>query len=297
MEGTFHKGSIVVGVDGSPVGTSALDWAAEQASHRHLPVHLVHAFAPDLPTLGFGVGLGIDEIRQSGKRLLAGATARTHAHDRSIEVSSVCTSGFASAALIRASRDARVVVVGAHGYGPFNMSALGAVALQVATHAHSPVAVIRHAQATAPFGRVVVGLDGSEASLLALREAFEFAGLTAAELILVHAWRARGHDDPTLRSDSDWPEYERTHHDVVMAAVAQHTRDHNNVKVIQEVVRADPVRVLVDRSRSADLIVVGSRGLGGFPGLLLGSVSQGVLMRSGCPVLITRPPEHHAHHA
>ena len=290
MEGTFQQDSIVVGVDGSPAGNFALQWAIERASARHLPMHLVHAFAPDLPALGFGAGLDTDSIRAEGDRLLSSAKARVHAFDRSIRVSTSCTRGFASRALVNASHQAKMVVVGAHGHGGyFSGTPYGAVALQVVTHASCPVAVVGHGDTGAtPFGRVLVGVDGSDYSLLALQEAFDHAEVRGAELIVLHAWQAQRSDDPTLSAGSDWPAYERAQEELVNRAITEQRRAHPEVKVIQQVLEGDPVKLLRQRAEEADLVVVGSRGTGGFPGLLLGSVAAGILSRTACPILVTR---------
>ncbi|HET7278771.1 MAG TPA: universal stress protein [Dermatophilaceae bacterium] len=288
MEGKAQPDSIVVGVDGSAVGNLALDWAAAQASARGLPIHLVHAFTPDLPSFEFGAGLSVQAIRESGKRLLVMARDRVHRVNPDLPVTGVCTSGYAAAALIRASRHAEYVVVGAHGNGAFSTTALGSVAMQVTTHAYCPAVVVKHSDAShQPYGRVVVGVDGSTHSLQALASAFRQAAIRSAELLVVHAWEARGHEDPTLGS-SDWPDYERAQHSRVERALGHEQRHYPEVKVAQQVRRGRAVPILVEAARSADLAVVGSRGLGGFPGLRIGSVCHGVLNRAACPVMVTR---------
>lgn len=292
MEGTFIPGSIVVGIDGSPLSTAALAWGTRQAIDRHLPLHLVHAFATDLPILGFGVLNDDNAVRAEGERLLADAVARVHAFNRSVHVSSVCTSGFASRSLVNASHQATMVVVGATGYGVFSLASIGAVALQVVTHAACPVAVIGHEGTNpVPYGRVVVGVDGSECSLLALQHAFELAEMRDSELDVVHAWQARRRDDPTLATGSNWPAYEKSLEDLVSGAIAERAKLHKEVKINQEVVRADPARVLLDRAKEADILVVGNRGVGGFPGLRLGTVAGSVLGRCTSPLMISRLPE------
>jgi nucleotide-binding universal stress UspA family protein len=288
MEGTAQPDSIVVGVDGSAIGNLALDWAATRASASGLPIHLVHAFTPDLPSFEFGAGLTVEDIQQNGARLLAMARDRVHRIDAYIPVTGVCTSGYAAAALIRASRHAEYVVVGAHGHGAFSTTALGSVAMQVTTHAHCPAVVVKHSDSShEPYGRVVVGVDGSGHSLQALAYAFAQAAMHNAELLVVHAWEARGHADPTL-GPSDWPSYERAQQARVGRALTTEERHYPDVKVVQLVRRGRAVPIVVDATRSADLAVVGARGLGGFPGLRIGSVCHGVLNRAPCPVVVTR---------
>ncbi len=290
MEGTYQPGSIVVGVDGSAMGNYALSWAIQRASSRHLPIHLIHAFASDLATLGFGAGMDTESVRAEGERLLEAAAARVHAYDRGISVSRTCTQGFASRALVKASHDARMVVVGSHGQGGFfSGTPYGAVALQVVTHASCPVAVVGHGDTGAtPFGRVLVGVDGSDLSLKALREAFDHASVREAELVVLHAWQAQDTDDPTLAAGSDWPAYEAAQEELVNRAIAEQRAAHPEVKVVQQIEQGDPTKLLKEGAAEADLVVVGNRGLGGFPGLLLGSVAAGLLSRTTCPVLVVR---------
>lgn len=289
MEGILRKGCIVVGVDGSSGGQVALEWAATRASTRRKPMLLVHAFSPDNPTFAFGMGSDARSVRADAERLLASARARVLAVDKTLEVATVSANGFASGALVRASYDAGMVVVGAHGHGPLSMTPVGSVALQVATHAQSPVAVIRHSErGREPYGRVIVGVDGSDESLAALDFGFAEAEARDAELLVLHAWQPKGSDDPTLSEHSDWPAYESAQRRMVHEAISAETERHPDVKVSQEVARAKSTKLLAQRAQSADAIVVGSRGLGGFDGLLLGSVSHGVLDHCSCPVVVMR---------
>ena len=180
---------VVVGVDGSPLSVSAVSHAARIASARGLDLVVLHAFAADLPMLGFGGGADRGEVDAHATRLLAEGTARAHAVDASLTVTTLVRDGFASQALVDASRTAALVVVGARGHGVLSRAGVGAVAMQVVTHARCPVLVVGHESASAGGGRVVVGVDGSKASLKALGAAFDEAALTGASLDVVHAWQ------------------------------------------------------------------------------------------------------------
>ena len=102
--------------------------------------------------------------------LLADGVARAHAADPGLEVTTVSRDGYASQALVDASRTAALVVVGAMGHGVLSRASVGAVAMQVVTHARCPVLVVGHETTgpAGPDGRVVVGVDGSKPSLRAL---------------------------------------------------------------------------------------------------------------------------------
>ena len=277
---------VVVGVDGSAHGWAALAWAAEHASRRSLPVHIVHAFAPDIPMLGFG-STDQSSLVAEGHRLLATARARAHAIDHTLTVTTSLPPGFASPALITASHDATMVVLGAIGHGLLSRATVGAVAQQVAAHATCPVVIVGHeGRSETPHHRVVVGVDGSGPSAAALHSAFDYAASQEAELVVVHAWEAKGPEDPTLQTDSSWPAYESDLEQKVGREIAASSTAHPAVKVSHEVVRSSPVAALIQAGDAADLVVVGARGTGGFPGLHLGSVSTQLLGRTACPLVV-----------
>jgi nucleotide-binding universal stress UspA family protein len=277
---------IVVGIDGSAHGWAALAWAAELASQQSMPVHIIHAFAPDIPMLGFG-STDQSSIKDEGERLLATARARAHAVDPTLTVTTSLPPGFASPALVKASHDATMVVLGAVGHGLLSRATIGAVAQQVAAHATCPVVIVGHeGHSETPHHRVVVGVDGSTASAAALHTAFDYAASRQAELGVVHAWEAKGPADPTLQTDSSWPAYESDLEHRVGREIATSSAAHPAVKVRHQVVRDSPVAALIQAADSADLVVVGARGTGGFPGLHLGSVSSRLLGRTACPLVL-----------
>lgn len=287
MENTAQQGSIVVGVDGSPWSKSALEWAANEALRLGLPMHLVHSLSLDhLVGASFGSDV-MAEARTKPDTLLSDATAQVRAIGHEIPLTAVSARGYASAALVRASHNASMVVVGARGQGVLSGTSLGSVSFQVATHASCPVVVVHHNNASQPYGRMVVGVDGS-ASSLALDYAVSQAASRGAELVVVHAWQPARGLAAAVEPDTHWRSDEAEYEANVSAALADQAKRHPGVKITRLVIQGHPVKVLVDQSQDADLLIVGSRGVGGFPGLLLGSVSHGVLRRASCPVVILR---------
>ena len=134
--------------------------------------------------------------------------------------------------------------------------------------------------------RIVVGVDGSPSSLAALRTAIDLAGPLAADVEAVATWPIfYGRVElPTAAALS--PEYlEADARRTLAEALA--SVDVGEVDVEQVVLEGDPAEVLLARAAHADLLVVGSRGRGGFAGLLLGSVSQKCVHHAPCPVLVT----------
>ncbi|MGD6978263.1 MULTISPECIES: universal stress protein [Citricoccus] len=135
---------------------------------------------------------------------------------------------------------------------------------------------------------IVVGVDGSEASLEALREAGRMAGLMGCPLKAVTLW-----DLPVTASDYPYP-LEGTFEDAARERLDQALAAVFGAELPpgleREVRSGSPARVLRDLSEGARMVVVGSRGHGGFVGLLLGSVSSAVAAHARCPVLITHRP-------
>jgi nucleotide-binding universal stress UspA family protein len=140
--------------------------------------------------------------------------------------------------------------------------------------------------------KIVVGVDGSKGALRALAFAAEEARLRGAALEVIHAW----HEPDTFYPYSTvTADRLRESAQVGAHEAAQHTLDRalhevgglEGITVHTRVVGDPPARALVDASRDADLLVVGSRGRGGFAGLLLGSVSQQCVQHAACPVVVT----------
>src|SRR6266545_2113606 len=141
---------------------------------------------------------------------------------------------------------------------------------------------------------IAVGIDGSDTASLAARFAFDEAALRGVPVIAVRAWTPAAHVWPTgLPGLTDGAARERTERDLLTACLARWRRQHPRVHVELRATAGHPAQSLVTAAQNAQLLVVGSRGLGGFRGLLLGSVSSAVLHHAVCPVAIVHP-QHHA---
>jgi nucleotide-binding universal stress UspA family protein len=138
---------------------------------------------------------------------------------------------------------------------------------------------------TSASGRIVVGVDGSPASLDALTWAVRQAELTGASLEAVTAWSYPTTYGFPVIANVDWEHGART---VLEKAIAE--AGCGEVQIAQRVVEGHPARVMAEAATGADLLVVGSRGHGGFTGLLLGSVSEYVVTHAPCPVVVVRHP-------
>jgi nucleotide-binding universal stress UspA family protein len=137
-------------------------------------------------------------------------------------------------------------------------------------------------------GVIVVGVDGSESSIDALKWAATQARLSGASLEAVWAWEwpsSYGWTPPTWASDWN-PAVEA---EIVLRRVVETVLENmSEVAVKTRVEEGDPASVLLRVAEAADLLVVGSRGHGAFAGMLLGSVSEHCASRAGCPVVVVR---------
>jgi len=284
---SFSPGSIVVGFDGSPLGVAAVQWSARRAAARGLPLHIVHACRTD-PGDGFGFVSDPGAREAAGRTLLQTATRHAHAIAPALEVSTACVRGFAAPTLVQVSHKAAMLVMGAVGHGIISRASIGPTTLQVAMNAHCPVVVIGHegSRDVVTHGRVVVGVDGSPESLGALAEAFDRAALRGAKLQVVRAWQPRRTGIGIIRSAEPAPAADEVD-EAIAAQISSHAASYPQVAVAQDVIKADPVRALHEHSQGADLVVVGRRGLGGFPGLRMGSVPVRLMGRTACPLVIT----------
>ena len=147
-------------------------------------------------------------------------------------------------------------------------------------------------------GVIVVGVDNSEGAKAALRFALEEAKLRRARLRAVHAWHFASIGAPVIDAGSQ-PMFGVEHADLqrsveasLEATLREAIPDRGGVDVERRIVEGTAAAVLVEESRGADLLVVGSRGLGGFRGLLLGAVGQQVAHHAACPVVIVPDRRH-----
>jgi nucleotide-binding universal stress UspA family protein len=141
-----------------------------------------------------------------------------------------------------------------------------------------------------PVGPIVIGFDGSPSSEQALRWAADQARLTGQQLHVVTSWDPPVPYDVPITGEFDWGGDAAG---VLAKTVENVLGEPDASRVVQRVVQGHPARMLIDAARDAGLLVVGSRGHGGFTGLLLGSASQHVIAHAPCPVVVVH--EHRGH--
>jgi nucleotide-binding universal stress UspA family protein len=286
------RSELVVGVDGSAASYAAVGWTAQEATIRGLPVRLVHVVAPtsmsstEAPnsTITHEQEVKARHVIDQARRIVDGVQGEARLKVRvEIRYAGVL------ATLVDASRDAHMIVVGARGFDGFGWHMLGSVSAGLLHHAHCPVTIVRDPESA---GReihddapVVVGIDGSRASEAATALAFDEASRRRVPLVALHAWSDVG-VFPIL--GMDWHVYRDEGDEVLGERLAGWQEIYPDVQVHRRLVCDVPARWLVNESDSAQLVVLGSRGRGGFDGLHLGSVSSAVAQSARVPVIVVR---------
>ncbi|ADU07483.1 UspA domain-containing protein [Micromonospora sp. L5] len=281
---------ILVGYDGSADAAVALNWALHEAGRSGRPVRLAYVFEWLTVTgwIGPGVAPGVwpdEAARQQVDELVRKAAADAAALRPGLTVHGEVFDGPPALVLQERSADAGMLVLGSRGHGGFGGLLAGSTAVSVAAHAHCPVVVVRDGQA-ATSGPVVVGSDGSESALRALGFAVERAAQRDVPLRVLRAWEPPG--DRWVPPDFDPEQVAASERAAAEAELAPWRESFPDVPVEIEAVPGSASALLVEASRSAQLVVVGSRGRGGLRGMLLGSVSQQLIQHSHCPVAVVR---------
>ena len=291
---TRPAATIVVGVDGSPQNLDAVDWAAREALARHSRLRIVHASLWPLLKVPLGpsdLGPADGGFRNAAEEILSSAVVRGRQAAQGLDITTDVPVCSPAAALIEASQEAALVVVGHRGLGGFTGLLVGSVGVQAAAHAACPVVVVRGGgseNAGPAADQVVVGVDGSDLSSRAVDFAFTYAarhGL-GVRAVLVYQWPATSGHRLTLRYATGDLRQDQTQ--LLTDVLAGSGDKYPEVPVQGRVLHGQPAEVLVAESAGAALTVVGSRGRGGFTGLLLGSTSQSVLQHAPVPVAVVR---------
>ena len=288
---------IVVGFDGSAGSEGALDWAAHTARRQGRPLTVLHisdlaaapahtAYLPDVLS---------DAMADAARATLDAGVERAAAVVERSHITGVTLVGSPAAELVAASEGAALVVTGCRARGRLAAGLLGSVSYAVTAHAQCPAVVVRGHETAYPDAthEVVVGVDDSEVSGRALDAAADIAAETGAALHIVRV-------EPLHAPDS-WASVETRHagsqHTHALRAEAEATLEmaekhahgaHPGLTIETEVLYGDAGHALAPLGDRAGLLVVGSRGRGGFSGLLLGSVSHTVIHEANCPVMVVR---------
>jgi nucleotide-binding universal stress UspA family protein len=283
-------GRIVVGVDESPGAAAALRWAVHEAEVRGWSVTAVLAWGlldQHHGTVGVPFDPAYGETHASAALQSIVATAVGAPAAATITLTVV--NDLPAAALLHASDGADLLVVGARGLGPMRRLLLGSVSQACLHHAACPLAIIRASGTDVGEGirRVVVGIDGSATAAHALDWALEAGRLHHATVEVVHAWSfPYGVGNPFGSVVFDTAPVEVAARRTLDVAVEAADTSGLPAPVTRTLAVGSPAGVILAAAEDADLVVVGARGLGGFKGLVLGSVSHHIAHHATCPVVI-----------
>lgn len=289
---------IVAGWDGSPAARAAMNWAAADADHRAATLRLVHVLttepAGEYTPLIVSAPV-MDTIGQRAVRLLTAASAGLTADHPGLAIEIAVREGSPAAALSVESAEAAVTVLGPHGANRLAGAFFGSVAARVAGHGRGVIVIARPEPATRPGkpGVVVVGVDGSAHSRAAVGFAYEEAALRGVSLVAIRTWN----DKPLDNALSNYPleidaaGIDQLQDQILDIELAGWENKYPDVPVQRRVIRGRAAPTLLRYASGTtgpptQLLVVGSRGRGGFAGLLLGSTSQALIAHAECSVAV-----------
>lgn len=290
----LHQG-ILAAVDGSPCSDDAVRWAAAEAVRCGEKLSIVTVVSPltggwSRPgILGSPITeeFGLWQQHQAEKVIVESVRiARATVNGADLDIVTEMSLTTVVPTLVDLSKQARMIVVGRRGLGAVGRIFLGSVSTALIHHARCPVAVIHSAvPAENNSGPVVVGIDGSPSSERATALAFEEASSRRAELVALHAF-----------SEVEWPEVmalpwsdiAEEAGETLSERLAGWQERYPDVAVRKVIVRDQPIQNLLNQSESAQLVVVGSHGRGGFAGMLLGSVSTALAHQIHTPLIVAR---------
>ncbi|MDY7084193.1 MAG: universal stress protein [Actinomycetota bacterium] len=264
---------IVVGVDGSDGAAAAVRWAAHHARDTSTPLRVIYAANASDP-------VAVSE------RVLNAAVAEAGSD---VDLSAYEVPGDRVPALIAASKQSEVLVLGESHRNRFAAALTGSLAVRVVAEAGCPVIVVRGD--TDPIGPIVVAVDGSRSNEQALTFAFHEAARRECALFAVHAWQqplvptGAGALAVAPTPREEWADAAQR---LLTEALVPCRSAFPQVAAYERLVEGPTDAVLTHESTSAALVVVGSRGRGQLAGLLLGSTSQSLIRDSDCPVAIVR---------
>ena len=286
----MRPAEIVVGIDASPESRTALRWAAAEAARRGRKLRIVYGIQSRWPDSAFSPEHAELAAQRHAPKILAAARSDLAEWAPDIEIDATTEFGGGAAVLVAAAQPGDLVVVGNRGHSTLAALLAGSTCQQVALHASASVVVVRGR--TSHAGGIVVGFDGSPMAQDVLTTAFDMAEARACPLTVIRAFRPT---TPAWPADSPPPDLlnamtAKLALQVELAETVLPLSDkYPTVTAEVHVLSGDPADLLVEASRTAELVVVGSRGHGGFAGLLLGSVGLHLMHHSHCPVLIARP--------
>lgn len=277
---------ILVGYDGSKQSGAAVRWATHIAMRRHEPLEILTAVPMPVVHAGeFLPPVTADEFAAEAAKVAAEGVGLARTEGAS-DVRGRGVTANPAQTLVEASAAASLVVVGNRGHHELVETVLGSVGYAVATHSACPAVVVRGA-GVGRLNRMVLAYDGSEPAGRAAAFAADAAHGAGASLHIVGAW-----SDPAVTYGlpvvADAKQVAEDVHKELQAARQSVLATYPDLEVTTEVTRGEAPVEIARIAAGAGLLVVGSRGRGGFRSLLLGSVSRRLVSSAPCPVAVIR---------
>jgi len=257
-------GRVLVGFDGSPAGSSAVRWAIREVAARGSSLRIGSSLTNGC------VLRNVDDLNQ---QRLSRLLHELHAEHPSLVVDVTSALGDPRQVLLGEAENSDLLVLAASGSESAEAVLLGSLARTALRRSPCPVIVVR-GDSTQPVRRIVIGVDGSNAASAAIDWASEEANMHTADVLVIHA-RERG--------------VSRAEAGCVVDLAVNECRQRTGVAVRGVVFEGDPASALIEASRDADIVTIGSRGRSGFKTALFGSVALSVAGGASCPVAVTHP--------
>ena len=280
--------AILVGVDGSHASYKATWWAANYAKHAGLTLQIVCAYSlPSYAAVSFDAtytAMGDDNAAHSNAQEIL-SKAKAIADEQGVEATTLIVTGDPASVFVELSRNYNLIVIGNRGKGGLAERLLGTTSSSLPAYAYCPIVVVPYTDDDGnlmhlnnTITKVAVGSDESKWGLKALEIAANFAAAWDAELDVISAVpNMKGSDDEGVMASFK---------DDLEVRIKSLEEAHPDLKINKQIVPGPAVGALTKASYDHDVVVVGSRGRGGFTGLLLGSTSQGLLQHAVGPVYV-----------
>lgn len=291
--------AILVGVDGSDASYKAVWWAANYAHHAGLTLHIVCAYSlPSYAAVSFDVtytSMGDDKAAHNDAQTIL-AKAKAIADEQGVQATTLIVTGDTASVFVELSHNYNLIVIGNRGKGGLAERMLGTTSSSLPAAAYCPVVVIPYTDDSGKvmhlnnrIRRVVVGADESRWGVKAIETAAEFADHWGAMLTVLSAV-------PNLTSmtgtgvsgidNSEQNSVMESYLEDLRSSIRPLHRKYPNLNITESVVEGSAIEALTQASKDNDVVVVGSRGRGGFTGLIFGSVSQGLIQHAVGPVYV-----------
>ena len=284
----INDNTILVGVDGSHASYKATWWAANYAKHMGLSLQIVCAYSlPSYAAVSFDAtytAMGDDNAAHSDAQEIL-SKAKAIADEQGVEATTLIVTGDPASVFVELSRNYNLIVIGNRGKGGLAERLLGTTSSSLPAYAYCPIVVVPYTDDDGnlmhlnnTITKVAVGSDESKWGLKALEIAANFAAAWDAELDVISAVpNMKGSDDEGVMASFK---------DDLEVRIKPLEEAHPDLKINKQIVPGPAVGALTKASYDHDVVVVGSRGRGGFTGLLLGSTSQGLLQHAVGPVYV-----------